>query len=111
MAAAKTSASRDFTLPTKGYDAWQDHDLVFPSTIGTPQDAQSLLKRVFKRRLAKAGLPSAHASTHARRPDRANLVHDLSTPGAYISVRQQIAQQYEADFYAFFRLPRANRQQ
>lgn len=40
-------------------DAWQDHGLVFPSTIGTPQDAQGLLNRVFKRTLATAGLPSA----------------------------------------------------
>jgi endonuclease III len=31
---------------------------MFPSTIGTPQDAQGLLNRVFKRTLAKAGLPS-----------------------------------------------------
>jgi integrase len=38
--------------------AWQDHGLVFPSTIGTPQDAQGLLNRVFKRILASAGLPS-----------------------------------------------------
>jgi len=39
-------------------DAWQDHGLVFPSTIGTPQDAQGLLNRIFKRTLATAGLPS-----------------------------------------------------
>lgn len=37
--------------------AWQENGLVFPSTIGTPQDPQNLSRIVFKRVLDKAGLP------------------------------------------------------
>ncbi len=35
---------------------WQDHELVFPTTIGTPMDARSLTRH-FKKTLEKAGLP------------------------------------------------------
>jgi integrase len=37
--------------------AWQDNGLVFPSTIGTPQDGSNLANLVFRRVLNKAGLP------------------------------------------------------
>jgi integrase len=37
--------------------AWQENGLVFPSTIGTPQDPQNLSRIAFKRVLDKAGLP------------------------------------------------------
>jgi len=37
--------------------AWQENGLVFPSTIGTPQDSQNLSRIAFKRVLDKAGLP------------------------------------------------------
>lgn len=36
---------------------WQDDDLVFPSAIGTPLDATSMLRRQFWPFLAQAGLP------------------------------------------------------
>jgi integrase len=35
---------------------WQDWNLIFPSTVGTPLDTQNLTKR-FKTLLAKADLP------------------------------------------------------
>jgi integrase len=35
---------------------WSDHDLVFPSAVGTPQDGHNVLHR-FQARLAAAGLP------------------------------------------------------
>jgi len=35
---------------------WQEHDLIFPSTVGTPMD-QKYLHRHFKSLLRKAGLP------------------------------------------------------
>jgi integrase len=35
---------------------WQDNDLIFPSTIGTPNDRDNLRKR-FKAVLIEAGLP------------------------------------------------------
>jgi integrase len=37
--------------------AWQDNGLVFPSTIGTPQDAHHLGTLLMRRILKKAGLP------------------------------------------------------
>lgn len=36
---------------------WQDHDLVFCSTIGTPLSRHNLVRRSFKPLLQKAGLP------------------------------------------------------
>jgi integrase len=38
-------------------DAWQDHGLVFCSTVGTPQEPHNLSDRIFKRLLGRAGLP------------------------------------------------------
>lgn len=37
-------------------DTWQDHDLVFPSVVGTPIDPRNLLRQ-FKDLLVAAGLP------------------------------------------------------
>jgi integrase len=37
-------------------DKWQDHDLVFPSSIGTPLEPRNII-REFKGLLARAGLP------------------------------------------------------
>lgn len=38
-------------------EAWQDHDLVFPNSIGNPMDAPSLLERGYVRVIKAAGLP------------------------------------------------------
>lgn len=38
-------------------DAWQEHDLIFPSTSGTPQDRGNL-SRIFKSTLQQAELPN-----------------------------------------------------
>lgn len=37
--------------------AWQEHDLVFPTTVGTPMLGDNLLKRSFRPLLKKADLP------------------------------------------------------
>jgi len=37
--------------------AWDDQGLIFPNQIGRPTDRQNLVRRSFKRLLAKAGLP------------------------------------------------------
>ena len=37
-------------------ERWQEHDLVFPSSIGTPLEPRNALHR-FKQLLKKAGLP------------------------------------------------------
>lgn len=36
--------------------AWEDHDLVFPNSVGSPQEA-SIVRRSFQALLARAGLP------------------------------------------------------
>ena len=36
---------------------WKEHDLVFPSEIGTPLEASNLVHRVFKPALRRADLP------------------------------------------------------
>ena len=38
-------------------DLWQDYDLVFPTTIGTPMDVSDLTYRSFRPLLERAGLP------------------------------------------------------
>jgi integrase len=38
--------------------SWQDNGLVFPTTIGTPLDAQNVVNRHFKPLLKRAGLPN-----------------------------------------------------
>ncbi len=38
-------------------DLWQDYDLVFPTTIGTPLDVSDLTYRSFRPLLERAGLP------------------------------------------------------
>jgi integrase len=38
-------------------DGWQEHDLVFPSELGTPLNASNLVNRVFKPALNAAKLP------------------------------------------------------
>ena len=37
--------------------AWQDNDLVFPNSLGNPQDAQNLLNREYARIVQRADLP------------------------------------------------------
>jgi integrase len=46
-------ARQDEERQVKG---WQEHDLVFPSEIGTPLEASNLVNRVFKPALTRAGL-------------------------------------------------------
>ncbi len=48
-ASIETAASRG--------DLWQDYDLVFPTTIGTPLDVSDLTYRSFRPLLGRAGLP------------------------------------------------------
>lgn len=43
---------------TRAVAAWVEHDLVFPSTKGTPMEAQHLVNRNFKPALRRAELPA-----------------------------------------------------
>lgn len=47
-------------------ESWQEHDLVFPSEIGTSMEASNLVSRVFKPALERAELPALpfHALRH-----------------------------------------------
>ena len=56
---------------------WQDHDLVFPSTVGTPRDGDNL-SNMFKQRVRRAGLPPI--TVHGLRHSAATLLlaHGLS---------------------------------
>lgn len=38
-------------------EAWQEHDLVFPNTLGGPMDGSNLLRFCFRPLLNRAGLP------------------------------------------------------
>ena len=55
---------------------WQENDLIFPSTIGTPLDPHNLYKR-FRAALRQAGLPSIR-------------FHDLRHTAATLMLRQGI---------------------
>lgn len=70
-------------------ERWQDHDLVFPSTIGTPQDRDHLRRR-YKRFLKKAGLPVIRF--HDLRHTAAALMLNNNIPVIVVSRRLGHAQ-------------------
>jgi integrase len=57
--ALRAQRSRVAELRRRAGPAWQDHDLVFPSEIGTPTHPMNV-NREFKKLLARAGLPTSH---------------------------------------------------
>lgn len=57
LAALQQHKARQATERLRLGRAWQDHDLLFSSAIGTPLEAGNLLRRSFWPLLAKAGLP------------------------------------------------------
>jgi len=59
---------------------WQDYDLVFPSTVGTPQWGGNL-SRAFKAALRRAGLPEVR-------------FHDLRHTCATLLLRQGVNPKY-----------------
>jgi len=63
-------------------DRWQDYDLKFPSSIGTPQSPSNLLK-LFKSSLEKAGLPSLRF--HDLRHTAASLMLNQGVPPFVVS--------------------------
>ncbi|MCH7662279.1 MAG: site-specific integrase [Chloroflexi bacterium] len=70
-------------------ERWQDHDLVFPSTIGTPMDRDHLRRR-YKRLLKKAGLPDIRF--HDLRHTAAALMLNNNIPVIVVSRRLGHAQ-------------------
>jgi integrase len=63
---------------------WQEHDLIFPSTIGTPLDRENLRRR-YKRLLKKAGLPEIRF--HDLRHTAATLMLNNNIPVIVVSRR------------------------
>ena len=56
--ALKSHRARQNEERLKAGSLWQDHDLVFPTTIGTTMSGTNLTGRHFKPLLKKAGLPA-----------------------------------------------------
>ena len=63
---------------------WRDHDLVFPTTIGTPMDQRNLL-RDFKSLIQKAGLPEIRF--HDLRHTAASIMLNHGVPLIVVSRR------------------------
>jgi integrase len=61
---------------------WQDNGLVFPTTIGTPLDAQNIVNRHFKPLLRRAGLPDIR--WHDLRHTCATLLLSRGTHPKYV---------------------------
>jgi integrase len=54
-------------------DGWKENDLVFPSTKGTPMEAQNLVNRHFKAALKRAELPAGKIRFHDLRHAAASM--------------------------------------
>lgn len=65
-------------------DKWQDHDLIFPSTMGTPTHPRSLLRR-FKKLLKDSGL--SEIRFHDLRHTAASLMLNHGIPVLIVSKR------------------------
>jgi integrase len=55
---------------------WQDHDLVFPNTIGKPMNAGNLYRREFQPLLGRAGLADKGFTIHSLRHTFATTLAD-----------------------------------
>jgi integrase len=55
---------------------WQDHDLVFPNTIGKPMNAGNLYRREFQPLLGRAGLANEEFTIHSLRHTFATTLAD-----------------------------------
>ena len=77
--------------------AWQDHDLLFPNAVGSPQDPRNVLRR-FHRVLARAGLPRMR--WHDLRHWTASLMISAGVPLSVVSdVLGHAGIQVTKDFY------------
>ena len=55
---------------------WQDHDLVFPNTVGKPMNAGNLYRREFQPLLERAGLADDGYTIHSLRHTSATTLAD-----------------------------------
>lgn len=65
-------------------DRWQEYDMIFPSTIGTPMDCHRILDQ-FKELLHKAGLPDMRF--HDLRHTSLSLLMDIGVPVTTVQQR------------------------
>ena len=80
----KNHQQRQFSEITKVGKRWQDHDLVFPSTIGTPFNPRNLFRQ-YKILLQEAGLPAIRF--HDLRHTAASLMLNHGIPVLIVSKR------------------------
>jgi integrase len=80
----KEHQQRQFGEITRMGKVWQDHDLVFLSTIGTPLNPRNLLRQ-YKSLLNEAGLPDIRF--HDLRHTAASLMLNHGTPILIVSKR------------------------
>jgi integrase len=66
-------AHKDRQDEDRSVASWQEHDLVFPSTCGTPMEAQNLVNRHFKPALKRADLPVDKIRFHDLRHAAASM--------------------------------------
>jgi integrase len=62
---------------------WQDHDLVFPNTIGKPMNAGNLYRREFQPLLRRIGPADEGFTIHSLR-------HTLADKGVHPSIAQKM---------------------
>lgn len=55
-------------------NGWKENDLVFPSSIGTPMEAQNIVNRIFKPALTAIGLPAKKIRLHDFRHAAASML-------------------------------------
>lgn len=76
VAALKRQRVRTMEMRLAAGDRWDEHDLVFPNSLGRPKEARAIEKR-FVDLLAKAGLPRVRF--HDLRHSAATLLFSLGT--------------------------------
>jgi site-specific recombinase XerD len=74
VAALRAQRRRAAEMRVKVADTWQDHDLVFPSAVGTPLDGTNVYHE-YKKLLKKASLPSSHRPHDLRHSTATYLLH------------------------------------
>jgi integrase len=84
LAILKQHQEQQFSEITRVGKKWKDHDLVFPSTIGTPFNPRNL-SRQYKSLLSEAGLPSIRF--HDLRHTAASLMLNHGIPVLIVSKR------------------------
>jgi integrase len=74
--ALKAHRARQYTERLRAGSRWQDHDLVFPNTVGKPMNAGNLYRREFQPLLEKAGLANEGFTIHSLRHTFATTLAD-----------------------------------